>query len=357
VPGSPALPRPRGPLSAALFAWWTDGVALPEGDAVAEVGNATVDDDLHLALWACYQLHYGGFAGVDDTLEWDPATLGFRARLEAMFEHDLRLEHDPETLPLNPACALHAIGGWPGPPLARTVGARGTLDELREVSIHRSAYQLKEADPHTWAIPRLRGPGRAAMVEIQSDEYGEGVPGEAHCELFAAAMEDLGLDPTFGAYADRLPGVTLATDTLISMFGLHRRLRGAAVGHLALFEMCSVVPMGHYQRAARRIGGLPALERFYAVHVEIDEHHARLALEGMVTPMVEADPSLGPDVIFGAAALARVEARLADHILRSWADGRSSLLPGPEPEPEAAPEPESAPAPRAVAAALSPAAA
>jgi hypothetical protein len=165
------------------------------------------------------------------------------------------------------------------------------------------------------------------MIEIQADEYGDGVPGEAHCELFAAAMVDLGLDPTFGAYVDRLPGVTLATDNLVSMFGLHRRLRGAVVGHLALFEMCSVVPMGHYLRAARRLGGLPALERFYEVHVQVDEHHARLALEEMVAPMVAADPDIAADVVFGAAALSRVEARLADHVLRSWAEGRSSLLP------------------------------
>jgi hypothetical protein len=333
------------------MAWWTDGTPLPGSADVAEVGNATIDDDLHLALWACYQLHYGGFAEVSDDTEWDPATLAFRARLEAMFEHDLRLEHRASELPESPTCALRAIAGWAGPPLARTVGSRGTLDELREVAIHRSAYQLKEADPHTWAIPRLRGPGRAAMVEIQADEYGDGVPGEAHCELFHDAMEDLGLDPTFGAYIDRLPGVTLATDNLISMFGLHRRLRGAAVGHLALFEMCSVVPMGHYQRAARRIGGLPALERFYAVHVEIDEHHARLALEGMVAPMVEADPSLAPDIVFGAAALARVEARLADHVLRSWGEGRSSLLDAP------APAEPSVPQPSAVIQTLSPAAA
>jgi hypothetical protein len=178
------------------------------------------------------------------------------------------------------------------------------------------------------------------MVEIQADEYGDGVPGQAHCELFAAAMVDLDLDPTFAAYVDRLPGVTLATDNLISMFGLHRRLRGAAVGHLALFEMCSVAPMSHYLRAAQRHGGLPALERFYEVHVEVDEHHAVLALEGMVTPMVEADPELGPDIVFGAAALSRAEARLADHILRSWATGRSSLLPEVPVAVPAAPSPD-----------------
>jgi Iron-containing redox enzyme len=57
------------------------------------------------------------------------------------------------------------------------VADRGTLAQLREFAIHRSAYQLKEADPHTWAIPRLTGAVKAAMVEIQADEYGDG----RHC--------------------------------------------------------------------------------------------------------------------------------------------------------------------------------
>src|SRR5690606_26210325 len=98
---------------------------------------------------------------------------------------------------------------------------------------------------------------------------------------------------------------------LVSLFGLHRRLRGALVGHLALFEMCSVTPMSRYLAAARRIGEgrLPAVERFYAVHVEADVHHAELALQGMAAAVVDAEPELAGDVVFGAAALGRVEAR------------------------------------------------
>ena len=65
-------------------------------------------------------------------------------------------------------------------------------------------------------------------------------------ELFAQTMRALGLDPTYGAYLDRIPAITLATVNLMSWFGLHRRLRAAIIGHLALFEMTSSIPNGRY---------------------------------------------------------------------------------------------------------------
>lgn len=322
------LPTARGPLSSALLRSWLEGIPLPR-PALHGI-DPLVDDDLHLALWMCYQQHYGGFEGLSRSFEWDPPTIGFRGVLEDAFEQALRTEHT-QALPDDPVTALRVIAEWSGPPLASTVARIGGRGHLAEFAVHRSAYQLKEADAHTFAIPRLQGPGRAAMIEIQADEYGGGVAGEAHAELFAAAMAELGLDPSFGAYVDRLPGTTLATDNLVSMLGLHRRLRGALVGHLALFELCSVEPMSCYLSAARRVGGLPALERFYEVHVEADAHHARLALDAMVAPMAEAHPGLTGDMVFGAAALARTESRFARHVLRAWDGGDSSLLPATRP--------------------------
>ena len=321
---APLLPAPRGPLTRSLFAHLADGAPLltPLDGSI----DVLRDDDFQLALWCCYELHHHGFDAIADDAEWDLQTLAFRSDLEARFEAALRDEHSPSTLPTDPCVALRVIARWAGPPLARTIEAEGTLDQVREFAIHRSAYQLKEADSHTWAIPRLRGRGRSAMIEIQSDEYGAGRPGEAHAEIFAAAMRELGLSDEFGHYVDRLPGTTLATDNLVSMLGLNRRLRGALVGHLALFEMCSVTPMGRYLSAARRLGDLPALERFYAVHVEADAHHGPLALERMVALFAEDEPQLAGDIVFGAAALSRVESRMARSILRAWDDGRSSLL-------------------------------
>jgi hypothetical protein len=318
-----SLPPFRGPITNALYAGWATGSwAEVELSGV----DAAVDDDLHLALWCCYQLHYGGFHQVPDDLEWDGATLEFRLRLEAAFEAALRAEHHPDGLPEDPVVAVRLIDAWSGPPLAATVADVGTRGQVSEFVVHRSAYQLKEADAHTWGIPRLAGRTKAAFVEIQADEYGGGRPGQAHADLFAAAMGELALDPTFGAYVDRLPGVTLATDNLVSMFGLHHRLRGALVGHLAHFELSSPRPMARYLKAASRLG-LPALARFYEVHVAADAHHGQLALDGAVGPLVAAEPELAADVIFGAASLHRVEARFARHLVAAWQDGISSLRP------------------------------
>ena len=329
----PVLPAARGEITEQLFAYMRDRECAGE-IAVALGGPMWEDDDAQLALYCCYELHYRGFAGVAEDLEWDPHLLALRARLERQFLSEVservaiagsqrELLHSGDV-----EAALSAMAtAQGGRSLSTYLEQSGTVEELREFCIHRSAYQLKEADPHTWGLPRLAGPAKAAMVEIQADEYGNGRLADMHAELFAETMVAVGLDPTYGAYVDRLPAVTLATTNLISLFGLHRRWRGALVGHLALFEMTSVGPMSRYASALDRFGMPSGARRFYDIHVEIDEHHERVALESMVRELVISEPHLGPDVVFGAAALTAVEARFAGHLLDSWAAGDSSLIP------------------------------
>jgi hypothetical protein len=124
-----------------------------------------------------------------------------------------------------------------------------------------------------------------------------------------------------------LPGVTLATVNLISFFGLHRRWRGALVGHLAGFEMTSVVPMARYVATVDRLGLPPAARRFYAVHVTADAHHEVVAADGLVGGLAGREPELVPDILLGVRALAAVEGRFTAHLLGAWTAGRSSLRP------------------------------
>jgi hypothetical protein len=323
---NPTLPRPIGPLSEHL-----DQLLRSRGSTVAapivDVDDPLADDDLHRALYCCYELHYRGFDGVPDDAEWDPAILAYRGALERAFEAGIR-----GVVPLPPCrpadlrqSVVDSIENASGPSLSSHMVEDGTLDEMREFAVHRSAYQLKEADPHTWAIPRLAGDTKAALVHIQADEYGFGRPTEVHSTLFAGTMRTLGLDDTYGAYLHLLPGTTLATVNLVSMFGLHRRLRAATLGHLAVFEMTSVIPMGRYADALTRLGMLDTARRFYDVHVIADADHEIVALDRMVYAVERDDPALAVDVLFGARAVLEIERRFAESLLGAWAGGGTAL--------------------------------
>lgn len=215
----------------------------------------------------------------------------------------------------------------PGPSLSRFVAKSATLEQLREFLIHRTIYTLREADPHSWAIPRLTGRAKAALVEIQSDEYGGGDPDRVHATMFARTVRGIGLDDTYGAYLDDVPAVTLASHNLMSLFGLHARLRGAIVGHLAAFEMTSSIPNRMYGDGFRRLGFGDAVTAYFDEHVEADAVHEQIAAHDLAGALAEDDPALLPDIVFGAAACLAYDARVGDHILAAWQDGRSSLRP------------------------------
>jgi hypothetical protein len=219
-----------------------------------------------------------------------------------------------------------------GPSLSSYLRRRGTLAQIREFIVHRSAYQLKEADPHSWAIPRLWGPTKAALVEVQADEYGNGRPEWIHAELFARTMRAVGLDSAYGAYLDCIPGLTLATVNAMSLFGLHRRLRGAIVGHLALFEMTSSVPNGRYADALRRLGFDRDATLFFDEHVTADAVHECIATVDLAGGLVTQEPGLAGDVLWGAHVLQHLDERWAGMLLTAWRAGNSSLRDVPRPE-------------------------
>ncbi|MBA2725672.1 MAG: iron-containing redox enzyme family protein, partial [Actinobacteria bacterium] len=283
------LPTPRGPLSENLLMVLQHepgDFRYPAGD----VGDALTDEDLHLALYLCYELNYRGLPGVDDRWEWEPSLVGFRGVLERRFETALRdvLPHsfEGETIPEQLRIFANRESAHS---LSRHIQSQATLGHFREFVIHRSAYHLKEADPHSWAIPRLTGKTKAALLEIQNDEYGSGSWRRMHSELFAAMMVSIGLDPAYGAYLDRIPGVTLASVNLMSLFGLNRRLRGALVGHLAMFEMTSTIPNKRYGDGLRRLSH-EADTRFFDEHVEADAVHEQIAAHDLAGTLAAEEP-------------------------------------------------------------------
>jgi hypothetical protein len=325
------LPEPRGPLTRTLFRALTKTPDSPISyDKDVQIPDPLGDEDLQLALYIAYELHYSQLTDVDDRWEWAPSLLRFRAGLEARFQDGL----DEILIPTSEAEAGDVGGSLQrivnehcGPSLSRYVETQATEEQFLEFVIHRSAYQLKEADPHSWAIPRLSGAPKAALLEVQSDEYGGGSVERMHSVLFANTMVALGLDPTYGRFIARLPGITLASVNLMSYFGLHRHLRGALVGHLAAFEMTSSIPNRRYANGLRRLGYGPSATGFYDEHVEADAVHENIAAWDLAHGLARVEPPLARDIVMGARALLALEGLGASHLMNAWGQQRTSLRP------------------------------
>ncbi|MCT1690823.1 iron-containing redox enzyme family protein [Brevibacterium sp. p3-SID960] len=118
------------------------------------------------------------------------------------------------------------------------------------------------------------GTGKAALLGIQSDEYGGGRPDLVHAEVFAGTVRAMGLDDRPQAHPDRVPAATLLLFDVMNLFGLHRRLCGTIVGHLAAFEMTSSIPGRHYSQAFARTGNSSHVTWYF------DEHVSRAQWEG-----------------------------------------------------------------------------
>ncbi len=291
----------------------------------ADGGVDPYGEDVQLALYLCYELHYRCFADVDEELEWDLSVLRFRRSLERLFLEALRADV-PGGDDVDGAIASLLREPVDGTGPSHFLLREGERRHLQEYIAHRSLYHLKEADPQAWVIPRLDGQAKSSFVSVEHDEYGAGHGGRLHARLFAEMMVTLDLDPTYGAYLDVVPAVTLATVNAMSMFGLHRSLRGALVGQFASIEITSSPGSACLVRAIHRLGHEnPASWAFYEEHIEADAVHEQVIRKGVVAPLLEAEPTLAPDIVLGLQVDALLEARLANYLIGAWTSRQSSL--------------------------------
>ena len=330
------LPQSRGIISSSLFDYMHAG---PESESslivrICEPSNALDDADLQISLWSLYELHYQSFDDIDERWEWDPALLAVRSKLEEVFElalHDVVLDDVARQSSSVQANSRPGEGDlatqlfeltheFEGPELAKRIHIDASAKQIREFLVHRSIYHLKEADPQTWVIPRITGAAKSALVELQFDEYGDGMASRTHAELFANTMDEARLDSTYGAYIDEANASTLAVNNAMSLFGLHRRRRGAAMGHLAAFEATSSLPCRRYAAGLRRAGFGDTAAAYFDEHVEADAVHEQLAVRAICANLIIDEPRLEADILFGALSCLVLDARQAAELIASWDD-------------------------------------
>lgn len=316
------LPKPRGVLSE----WLVGRLAGPGHHVAAPAPDSWADESI--ALWTLHELSYRGFEDADDQSEWDPSVLVVRHELETALEDRLRSRWEaagPAVVdaPAQVPTALESlVTEDDGPSLADHVRRRADAEQVLELLRQRSVYHLKESDPSAWVVPRLPVRAKAALMELQYDEYGDGDPNRLHAHLFARGLESVGLRAEYGAYVDDALPETLEMNNAASLFGLHRRLRGAAMGHLAAFEMTSSLPSRKMVQGLDRLGLGGPMAAYYDEHVEADAVHEHLAARDICGTLAEDEPDQAPEILFGAFTCLDLEARFATALLATWAGAR-----------------------------------
>ena len=289
--------------------------ALPRGAALLD------DLDAQRTWYVLAELSGLGVEGVEDRADESPAVAAVRLRLGDLLEEAVRERVGPveactaAELPERIRAELEAVEG---PALAAHLRRDGTVEHYRDLLRCRSIYHLREADPHTAAIPRLAGRAKAGLVEIQADEYGGGRVEYMHSTLYADAMAALDLDTAYGAYVDGLPAVALAWSNVLTLFASRRRLRACVAGHLVALECTSSIPNRRYGDGLRRLGYSGAATGFFDEHVEADAVHEQVAVHDLAVPLVEAEPELAADLVTGLRAALQLDADLTRYLFGRW---------------------------------------
>ncbi len=317
------MPSPIGPISEqAAAALRDDLTSTPTRVDLVSHLDDPFDRDAQLAWFLLNEASFGGWHGVSDDAEWNPRVVELRQRLETWFSDLVSREFDDVD---DPVAVVESLLTADGPSISSYLAECGTEEQLTESLLLRFPYQAKEADPHTFAIPRLEGAVKRALVEIQAGEYGVGYP-QSHAELYLGALRGLGVDPSASSILDRLPGVAFATNNLVSMAGLSRARRGVAIGQLALFEMDSVSPNGNMVCACDRLGLDAATRRFFDVHVMADTEHEAIAAEAFLVDYPREDPTQLSNILFGIKAQGVIDRALAHLAVSAWSRRESALV-------------------------------
>ncbi|MFQ6397409.1 iron-containing redox enzyme family protein [Nocardia sp. KC 131] len=330
-PVAPSLPTPRGELSnavvTALRGDRTRVDSLPKPDGQDPYGL-----DLQLALHTCYELHYRGFDGVDPEWEWQTDLLQFRSTLEERFLDAIRGGITGGKA-LNRALDALLVEPVGGTGISRYLLDEGEWWHMREYFVHRSIYHHKEADPHAWVIPRLNGQAKASLVAVEFDEYGGGHGDRMHSQLFVDLLAAAGLNTEYLHYMDEVPASMIAIVNMMSLFGLHRALRGALVGHFAATEITTSPSARRTVEVLERLRADPACVHFFAEHVEADAVHEQVLRHDVLGDLLTREPALTGSVVLGIQATSLLEDRFTDDVLGAWRSGRTSLS-GRTPLPE-----------------------
>jgi len=159
----------------------------------------------------------------------------------------------------------------------------------------------------------VRGGPKVVLAANYWDEMGRGEADDVHTVLHDRMVAALALPAT---PRSRLPQSSLDRMALNGLLATNRWLQPELIGALGLTELQAGPRCRKVVQALLRLGAPGDARPFYEEHATVDPRHGKEWLDGVVGPLVEADPSWGPRIVRGATWRAEVNRRLFADALR-----------------------------------------
>ncbi|NKV12092.1 iron-containing redox enzyme family protein [Rhodococcus hoagii] len=273
-----------------------------------------------------YELHLQGIDGVDDRWEWEsasrrgPAAAGATVRRRYPRAPGDRVAAARGRFGDDVVAALWEMNAPTREPglsdfMARTRCSSSSANCSSPVA-ETSCVRLTSTPS---ASPHGRGP-KAALLEIQIDEYGQGRLDRMHSRLFATTMRELGRSDAYAHYLDAVSPRDVGDVECAVLFRGAPPHLGALVGHLCAIETTSALPSKKYSAGLHARYGSAATLFF-------DEHVRRIpstSRSRSATPRGrsgERSAELLDDVLLGAAACLALDDLLGEHVTDCWSRG------------------------------------
>ncbi|WP_439678780.1 iron-containing redox enzyme family protein [Embleya sp. MST-111070] len=205
---------------------------------------------------------------------------------------------------------------------------RATIDQLA-LFIRADGYlNYRFFDALVLAQPHFMETVKHEISRHLWDECGAGERHRAHTLQFTRSLQTLGLTlPTVPPWEDWRP---YAGHNLYFVLACNRRNHFKALGSLAMPELFDVDRDASVIRGLERHGyGAAEDFEFFHNHVEGDAEHGPEWLDGVVLPIVEAEPEAGIELITGGALRMLAMRRYNEYLATLLGVGRPAAEPNP----------------------------
>jgi hypothetical protein len=159
----------------------------------------------------------------------------------------------------------------------------------------------------------LQGGPKVVLGANYWDEMGCGRVEDVHTVLHDRMVAALELPRV---PRSSLPQSSLDRTALNGLLATNRWLQPELLGALGLIELQAGPRCRKVVQALTRLGAPAEALPFYEEHATVDPRHGKEWLDGVVGPLVEANPSWGPRIIRGGAWRAEVNRRMFADALR-----------------------------------------